>query len=230
MDNRYYFTNVENNIVNFPQNETQHLTKVRRAKVGDNIVGFNGDGYDYNLEITSIFKDRAEAKIISKTKNKANDNSNICVYLAMIKNDALTTAIDNLAELNVKNVKLFASDYSVAVIDEKKLEKLNNICIQASKQCERADVMKVSIIKKEEIQNDIKNYANKFFAYENSTQKVENFTGDFAVIIGPEGGFSAKENQLFSSFCKNISLSNTILRAEVASVVAVSTLKAVSVC
>ena len=48
-------------------------------------------------------------------------------------------------------------------------------------------------------------------------------------IIGPEGGFSFKENEHFSSFCQNISLSKTILRAEVASVVAVSTLKAVSV-
>lgn len=229
MDNRYYFEHIENNIVSFNASETQHLTKVRRAKVGDKIVGFNGDGFDYNLEITLIAKDRAEAKIIDKTQNRANNNKNICVYLAMIKNEALTTAIDNLAELNVKHVKLFASDYSVAVIDNKKLEKLNNICIQASKQCERADVMKVSIIKKEEIEADITNYANKFFAYENSTQKVENFNGDFAVIIGPEGGFSAKENQYFSSFCKNISLSNTILRAEVASVVAVSTLKAVSI-
>ena len=52
---------------------------------------------------------------------------------------------------------------------------------------------------------------------------------DIGIIIGPEGGFSFKENEHFSSFCQNISLSKTILRAEVASVVAVSTLKAVSV-
>jgi len=149
--------------------------------------------------------------------------------LAMIKNDALTTAIDNLAELNVKEVKLFASDFSVAVIDENKLEKLNNRCIQASKQCERADIMKVSIIKKQDIEKDIIQYKNKFFAYEDSTGKVESFSGNFAVIIGPEGGFSAKENEHFSRFCKNVSLSKTILRAEVACVVAVSTLKAVSV-
>ena len=112
---------------------------------------------------------------------------------------------------------------------KKKLEKLNNISVQASKQCERADIMKVSIIKKADIEKDIQNYANKFFAYEDSTNKVESFSGDFAVIIGPEGGFSAKENEHFSSICKNISLSKTILRAEVACVVAVSTLKAVSV-
>ena len=90
--------------------------------------------------------------------------------------------------------------------------------------------MKVSIIKKEDIQKDIETVQNKFFAYENSTTPLTKFSGDFAVIIGPEGGFSEKENEFFSSFTKNISLGKTILRAEVASVVAVSSLKAVSVC
>lgn len=229
MDNRYYFSKKEENLVTFLSGEAQHLTKVRRAKLGDVIVGFNGDGMDYNLKITEIAKDSVKAEIVSMSTNRASNDKNICVYLSMIKNDALTTAIDNLAELNVKQVKLFASDFSVAIIDEKKLEKLNNICIQASKQSERADVMQVSIIKKADIKQDIEKFSNKFFAYEDSNTKIDAFKGDFAVIIGPEGGFSKQENEYFSSFCKNISLSKTILRAEVASVVAVSSLKAVSV-
>ena len=225
MDNRYYFTKLNNNIVIIEGQEAQHLSKVRRAKVGDEIVAFNGDGFDYHLKISAISKDKVECEIKQKLKNKATDESNITVYLSMIKNDALTTAIDNLAELNVKHVKLFKSDYSVAVIDEKKLEKLRNIAIQASKQCERADIMQISIIDKNKIKDDNKNI---FFAYENSDNKIENFVGDFAVIIGPEGGFSDKENEYFSTFAKNISLGKTILRAEVACVSAVSMLKAVS--
>ena len=57
---------------------------------------------------------------------------------------------------------------------------------------------------------------------------MEKFSGDFAVVVGPEGGFSDDENEYFSSFAKNISLSKTILRAEVACVTSVSMLKAVS--
>ena len=225
MDNRYYFSQLNNNTVIIDGQEAQHLSKVRRAKVGDEVVAFNGDGFDYHLTISDISKDKVQCEIKQKLKNKATDESNITVYLSMIKNDALTTAIDNLAELNVKHVKLFKSDYSVAVIDEKKLEKLRNIAIQASKQCERADIMQISIIDKNKIKDDNKNI---FFAYENSNNKIENFIGDFAVIIGPEGGFSDKENEYFSTFAKNISLGKTILRAEVACVSAVSMLKAVS--
>ena len=227
MDNRYYFTEQKDSLVTISGGEAQHLSKVRRAKVGDEIVAFNGDGYDYHLKITSITKDKVISEIVSKQLNKATNSTNIVVYLSMLKNDALTTAIDNLAELNVKHVKLFKSDFSVAQIDEKKLDKLNQIAIQASKQCERADIMKVSIINKKDIEKETKQMKT-FFAYENSTNKIESFGGDFAVIIGPEGGFSSAENEYFSSFAINISLSNTILRAEVACVASVSMLKAVN--
>ena len=226
MDNRYYFNELKDDMVVLAGGEAQHLSKVRRAKVGDEIVAFNGDGYDYHLIISEITKDKVRASVQNKTLNKATDDTNITVYLSMIKNDALTTAIDNLAELNVKHVKLFKSDFSVAVIDEKKLDKLNQIAIQASKQCERADIMQISIINKKDIKKDCAN-TTVFFAYENSNNKIENFSGDFAVIIGPEGGFSQAENEYFSSFAKNISLSKTILRAEVACVASVSMLKAV---
>lgn len=228
MDNRYYFEKQYDNIIIIEGGEAQHLSRVRRCKVGDEIVAFNGDGFDYKLKIQEIQKDKVLCSIVSKTVNKAFKDKNIIVYLAMIKNDALTTAIDNLAELNVKQVKLFKSDFSVASIEEKKLDKLKNIAIQASKQCERADIMQISLVSKIDIEKEAKEIGNVFFAYENSENKVQSFNGDFAVIIGPEGGFSEEENKWFSSFAKNVSLGSTILRAEVACVVAVSTLKAVN--
>ena len=226
MDNRYYFSEAKDNFVIISNQEAQHLSRVRRAQVGDEIVAFNGDGYDYKLKIVEITKDKVKAEIVSKILNKATNDTNITVYLSMIKNDALTTAVDNLAELNVKHVKLFKSDYSVALIDEKKLDKLNQIAIQASKQSERADIMQISIINKKDIKADCDG-SSVFFAYEDSNNKIKSFSGDFAVIIGPEGGFSEDENKYFSSFASNISLGNTILRAEVACVASVSMLKAV---
>lgn len=227
MDNRYYFDEINNDIVTLTGGEAQHLSKVRRAKIGDSIVGFNGDGYDYFLTITEITKDEVKAKLNSKELNRASKDDEITVYLAMTKNEALTTAVDHLAEMNVKHVKLFKSDFSVAVVDEHKLNKLNNVALQASKQCERADIMQISIIDKKEIEKDIKAFKNRFFAYENSSNLVPSFSGGFAVIIGPEGGFSSAEAEYFSRIATNISLGNTILRTEVACVASIATLKVV---
>ena len=223
MDERFYISKLENSTAIFDASEANHISKVRRKQVGDTITGFNGDGFDYTLKIEAISKSNLTARVVEKRKNAASIEPQIIVYLAMLKNDALTTAIDNLAELNVKHVKLFKADFSIANIDSKKLEKLNAISIQASKQCERADVMQISIINKADIKQDCG--ANTFFAYENATQKPTSFKGDFSVIIGPEGGFSAAEVEFFSSFAKQISLGKTIMRAPVACVSAVSALK-----
>ncbi len=228
MDNRYYFDKIENDKVLIENGEATHLSKVRRCSIGDEVMAFNGDGYDYKLLIDSISKDKVHASIIEKTINKATNDTDITVYLAMLKNDALKTAIDHLAELNVKHVKLFKSDYTEAVIDDKKLDKLRSVAIQASKQCERADIMDISIINKKDIEKDISKYNNRFFAYEDSNTRPNVFKGDFAIIIGPEGGFSPSENEYFSAFAENISLGKTILRAEVACVVSVATLRALN--
>ncbi len=227
MDNRYYFLEKKDDVVTITGQEAQHLSKVRRCKIGDEIVAFNGDGYDYHLKINAITKDRIECNAMSRNLNNAMGDKDIIVYLAMIKNEALVEAIDHLAELNVREVKLFRADYSIANIDEKKLDKLNNISIQASKQCERADIMRVSIIDKMKIREDMAHIPNRFFAYENSTNKLNSFKGDFALIIGAEGGFSPDEVKYFSSFANNVSLGSTILRAEVACVTGVAMLKAV---
>lgn len=227
MDNRFFVSKRGNSFI-VGDKEVGHLLKVRRAKVGDSIMGFTGDGYDYFLTISEIDKDEVICTCEKKELNKAYLSDDIIVYLAMLKHEALTTAIDYLAEMNVKCVKLFKSDYSIAQLDDKKLDKLNYISMQVSKQCERADIMKIEIIDKKDIAADILKYDNRFFAYEDAVDRIEPFnTNSFAVIIGAEGGFSKAEVEYFSEFSKTISLGKTILRAEVACVSAVSQLKAV---
>ena len=226
MDNRFYFQSKDNFIIE--GQEASHLLKVRRAKVGDKIIGFNGDGYDYFLTIESIDKTRVVCSCDDKQINKAYNQDDITVYLAMLKHDALTTAIDYLAELNVKTVKLFRADYSIAQIDDKKLNKLKLLAMQASKQCERADIMNIEIVDKRDIAKDVNEFDKVFFAYEDASDRVQSFKAkSYAVIIGPEGGFSKPEVEYFSTFADTISLGKTILRAEVACASAVSTLKAV---
>ncbi len=230
MDNRFFVERNENNFI-VREGEANHLLRVRRARVGDNIVGFTGDGYDYFLTIQAINKDEVICTCIRQEINRAYKADDITVYLAMLKHDALTTAIDYLAEMNVSCVKLFKSDYSIAQLDDKKLSKLNYLALLASKQCERADIMRIELIDKRDIETDIKAYEHRFFAYEDAKESIEPFrSNSFAVIIGAEGGFSPAEVDYFSSFSDTISLGKTILRAEVACVSAVSQLKAVRQC
>ena len=240
MDNRYFFekglmnaealakatgksvkiSNEIGDIVELDKNETQHLVKVRRAKVGDVITGFCGDGYDYLLQIENIGK-TATCKLIKIIPNKAFLTTPVTVFLSTLKNDALNESIDNLTQLNVKKIVIFDTKFSVASIDEDKVEKLRTRSIQACKQCERADFVKIGMMKYKQVIETLKEYDLVLFAYENTTNPFMSDLREYkgkkiALIVGCEGGFSETEAEEFNKIAKTISLGKTILRAPVA--------------
>ncbi len=224
MDNRYFFENDKSlnvgDVIELDKTETGHLVKVRRAKVGDIITGFCGDGFDYTLTIDEIGK-ITKCKVVEKLKNNAVDVTPVTVFLSTLKNDALNESVDNLTQLNVKNIVIFDTKFSVASIDEDKVEKLRVRSIQACKQCERADFININKSKYKQVIDELKNYDLVLFAYENTTNPFVSDLREFkgkkiALIVGCEGGFSEKEAEELSKVAKTISLGKTILRAPVA--------------
>jgi 16S rRNA (uracil1498-N3)-methyltransferase len=224
MDNRYFFENNKQlnvgDSIELDKTETGHLVKVRRAKVGDNIVGFCGDGFDYTLTIDEIGK-TTKCSVMEKVKNKAVDVTPVTVFLSTLKNDALNESVDNLTQLDVKNIVLFDTKFSVASIDDDKIEKLRVRSIQACKQCERADFANITSMKYKQVIDSLKDYDLVLFAYENTTNPFVSDLKDFkgkniALIVGCEGGFSAEEAEELNKCAQTISLGKTILRAPVA--------------
>ena len=226
MDNRYFFEKQNKDTIELDKTETAHLVKVRRAKVGDTITGFCGDGYDYTLRVDEIGK-TTMCSIIDNQQNKAVDVTPVTVFLSTLKNDALNESIDNLTQLNVKNIILFDTKYSVASIDNDKIEKLRAKSIQACKQCERADFVNISAMKYKQVIDSLKDYDLVLFAYENTTNPFVSDLREYkgkkiALIVGCEGGFSETEAEEFSKHAQTISLGKTILRAPVACTALVS--------
>lgn len=222
MDNRYYFSKFDKDKITIAEQEFQHLTRVRRAKVGDEIVGFNGDGYDYSLKIVSIGKNSAECELIDKKINPSTERPNVSVYIASIKSEALNEALDNLTQLNIADISVFTSDYTNVKYDASKIEKLKNHFIQSCKQCERADLPSIKFVKFEKMSEELKQKDLVLFAYENAEENfLETHIKDYAeksiaLVVGGEGGFSSAEVNILSGFAKRVSLGKTILRAPVA--------------
>lgn len=225
MDERYYFEPgcLTNGIVKFSTQESRHMTLVRRQKIGDRIVAFCGDGYDYSLEIIDDNKNTARAKVLTKKLNANRPNIDLTVILGCVKNDALTTIVQNLTQLNVTNLVIFEADYSNAKISPEKIDKLTMTSLQSAKQCERADCLNISYEPKEQVLNSLCQYDRVLLAYENEnlshTLDISS-VNKVAMVIGPEGGFSAGELDAFvQAGARTISLGKTILKAEVATTV-----------
>lgn len=240
MDNRYYFdpasierTNFDNNNtiklgtrIILDKTESQHLSKVRRASVGDKITGFCGDGFDYELQVEQLDK-CVQCTVAGKSQNLSANVTPITVFLATLKSDALNESVDALTQLNVKDIIIFDAKHSIADIDEDKLGKLRTKSIQACKQCERADLVNISSIKYTKMLEKLKEFDLALFAYEDSNnmfvKDLSTYQGKkVAVIIGCEGGFDKTEAEQLSGVATTISLGKTILRAPVACIASVS--------
>ena len=222
MDNRFYFEtkNKTDKNVKIVGQEYNHLVKVRRASVGENIVGFNGDGNDYFLKINEITNSYVDCSILNVSTNPSVVNNNITIYLASIKGDALDEALDGLTQLNIKEIVIFTSQYTNVKYSEEKLEKIKAHLIQSCKQCERADIPVVRLIKFDKMIEELSSYDLNIFAYENAKENFNNLeivkNKKISIIIGGEGGFNNSEVESLDKLCCRVSLGKTILRAKLA--------------
>lgn len=206
---------------------------VFRMKAGDEIILLDNSGYEYPAKFlpaqgwsaSGRGKNKAEFEILNKIKNEVIPKREVVLYQSLIKKDKFEWVVQKATELGVSEFVPVLSERS-----EKKdlnMERLAVIAREATEQSGRGKLPKFNeLLKLPEALESIKNDSVVFdasgihFDSTRSTLYVPRLT----IFIGPEGGWSPGELDLFKS--KNIpvvSLGNMTLRAETAAV-AVSSL------
>lgn len=230
---RYYINEPlkENKVYKLENEEFHHLVNVMRTKVGENIELFCGDEYNYLATIAGITKKFAEVKIISKSKNIANPKIKIDVYQALAKGDKLSIITQKITELGASELFVFYSKFCDVKPTSSKPEKLEQVTINACKQCGRSLPVKInSGLNITDVCKAIKNYDKFFVCYEaeendSLTNYIKSMSNDapksVATMIGAEGGFSEDEIKLLkNSGAIIVGLGSRILRTETASIAA----------
>ena len=204
--------------------ESRHIVKVLRKKVGDTIYVTNGKGILFTAEIDIIHKNNTELKIINiKKESKSKFHINIAVAPTK-NNDRTEWFVEKSTEIGIHTISTVLCEKSER--KKIKIERLEKITISAMKQS--LQLHKPIIQELVSFEEFIKNCEskNKFIAHCKENEKL--FLGDcelnsntITILIGPEGGFSqkeiglAEENEFIS-----VSLGNTRLRTETAAIVA----------
>ncbi len=196
---------------------------VFRYNVGSQVIVFDGSGIDYHCIISSLRGLGATLTVIREVKKEDKEpRKNIWLLPALVKKDNLDLIVQKATEIGVNSLTPILCEHS----EKKKinLERLRKIAIEASEQSGRGDIPSIHPVSKiEEIFLSGELPQEKivlspegmlFKQYRDSTNHAS-----VAVFVGPEGGFSAKEMQLFKSYnIKQVSLGPQILRAETASI------------
>jgi 16S rRNA (uracil1498-N3)-methyltransferase len=222
-----------------PETESRHISKSLRLHVGSQIQLFDGTGMRYLAEITSLDR-QITARILTADEDQQEGNILLHVGQAMLKNAKMDFLVEKCTELGVATFTPFVSSRCQGKIDEehrgdKRQQRWQRIVESACKQCSRPRPMKLentlslaglcSVPRQEP-------YTLRLLFWEEeketSLHDLSPLTeyNQIHLLLGPEGGFSKEEVQLAtSSGYQSISLGPRILRAETATVSAISIIR-----
>lgn len=220
---RFFVDKIENETVLCGE-EFEHAKNVLRLTNGDEVILLDNSGNEYTAVIASVEKKRMLLNVVRSEVGTREALTDVCLLFGYLKNaDKNEFLVQKAVELGVSEIVVFSSEYSSAYMNANKLERLNKVAKEASKQCLRACAPEVKYC--DTLEKALKagaDYENKLFACEFASESkidMKSLKGSVAMVVGSEGGFSRAEEELASAQgYASVTLGKRILRAETAGV------------
>ncbi len=219
MANRYYtsFPLAPGEVV-LQGPEARHLATVMRARPGNAVCLFNGDGCEYPATVIAVSKRDVTLHIASVEKPSRELAFQLEIAAAVPKGDREEFLLEKLTELGVTRFVPLLTERSVVV---PKVERLRRTVIEASKQCGRNVLMEVSeLVRFDEYLRRSKDFGCRWLAHPcPQSKEVPLSVYPHTVAIGPEGGFSdAEVKAATTAGWQCVDLGPRILRIETAAI------------
>ncbi len=221
--NNFYLSSLsaDSELVELLDDEAKHMIGSRRLSVGDKVTLFNGTGLIAQSMIESISKKSVHIKV-NQLDQLHPPCPRVVLASALPKGDRINVLLDMATQLGMTDFIPLMFRYSVVTNINNKIDRYKRICISACKQSGQYYLPKIHPpTTPEELINSFNPGQTELIVAEPSAKTQDlNLSSDAKVlvlIVGPEGGFSEQELQLFNQQKLNkIELSDTILRIETA--------------
>ena len=194
--------------------------------MGEYVSLFNGSAGEWLAEVTKVGKGKANITVREKVADQLLE-SDLWYLFAPVKKVRVDYIIQKATELGVSRISPVLTQRTN--LDRIKQDKLIANSIEAAEQCGRMTVPDIDAMTS--LEDTLKNWPEDrtiLFCDEagdaSPIQGLKPSSDRWAILIGPEGGFSPEERQMIRDH-KNttaISLGPRILRADTAAVAALS--------
>ena len=228
---------INGDIIIIQGQDVNHIKKVLRAKIGDELQICNSqNGENFLCDIKEIENEKILCKIKQEIEEKVESNIEVTIFQGLPKADKMEYIIQKSVELGVYDITPVEMKRCVVKLNEKDKNKKElrwqKISEVAAKQCGRDIIPQINkIINIKNICELIKKYDIVLVAYENEKQntlkeqlnlikeKMEKLKSDelikIGIVIGPEGGLEEQDiEKLKENGAKIITLGKRILRTE----------------
>ena len=231
---RFYCPDISSDVLEIhDQKIIHHLIKVLRARKGQSVVLFDGNGKTFECEIKEIEKNKIKLDLLDSHISMKKNIITFNFFLPILKRESLISVATKLAELGVDKISLYLPDkvdQSMVKKDFNKLtEKVIETLILACSQSGNNFIPKLKFFNNLREALDVEDgrivmldtlpEATSLTAY-NRLQNERNVS----IVTGCESGYSDAERKLFKKDDVYY-LRTNILRAETAPVTILPMLK-----
>ena len=211
------------------QGQSHYLASVMRQGVGDEVLLFNGHDGEWRARIGALTKRGVAVKAQALARPQAM-GPDLDLVIALVKRGRLETIVEKAAELGARRVRLVITERTNA--ERTRVDRLAAIATEAAEQTGRLDVPEIAEPRKlDALLADWPAGRPLMFCDEAGDAPPalaalagREGGGPWAVLIGPEGGFSPRERALVRQLpgAVPVSLGPRILRADTAAIAALT--------
>lgn len=227
---------VPGNVVELPPDTASHLAKVLRARGGDEVILFNGNGREFCGAIDTVRGSRVSASVGDGRPVDRESPLGVTLVQCVPRGDRMDFIVQKATELGVARIVPVLSQRSVVRLDEEQAESKavhwRAVAVSACEQCGRTRLPTI------EAAQPLLNYLGDsspgagprlVFEPESALPHDATAIGVVAaeIAIGPEGGFAGDELEAFrvAGFSR-VGLGPRVLRTETAAIAALVWLQA----
>jgi 16S rRNA (uracil1498-N3)-methyltransferase len=220
-------------IVELPRDTASHLAKVLRARSGDQIVLFSGDGREYAGAIENVRGSRVTAVVGVGTKVDRESPFAITLVQCVPRGDRMDFIVQKATELGVTRLVPVLSQRSVVRLDESqsasKAAHWRAVAVSACEQCgrNRLPIIETPAPLIDYLATSAPAAARLVLEPDlGPAATLSNLETAVEIAIGPEGGFGDDELDAFriAGFVR-VRLGPRILRTETAAIAALTWLQ-----
>lgn len=218
----------EDSIVRLEGDNVRYIKTVLRLKEGDRLKLFDGTSSEYTAIIKSLDNRTTFAEIIEK-EDIGHPGVHITLAQSLPKSGKMDVIVQKATELGVTKIVPFFSARSIPRLTEAKMSarisRWQKIAVEASKQCRRVTVPKISnIVTFDDMLRRADTQSLRIILWEEETETGLKIvlrdtrwahTDSFFFVVGPEGGFTREEvTKARANDFVPITLGTQILRTE----------------
>jgi 16S rRNA (uracil1498-N3)-methyltransferase len=222
--------------ITLPPDEAAHATRVLRLGAGDRIRVFDGRGHEFLATITRSAKHDVHVLVGDPITATVERRTAVTLAQAVLKGDKMDDVVRDAVMMGVTAIVPLVTErteVSAAALQHgRRRERWERIAIVSVKQCGRAVVPSIEepCTLQAFCERGLRGNGARFMFVEPTAAAADSVNvpaappESAAVIVGPEGGWSAEEVAMAAPFVSRVTLRGPTLRADAMPIVALTAL------